>query len=79
MTTRVLAGGGVMFVGLFSAFLASRAPSHASSVTPVTSQVQPGVTPGDDGAGASVPNAPIDNAPIDNAPAPQSHTRSGGS
>ncbi len=68
MTTRVLAGGGIVFVGLFSAFLASRAPSHATSATPATSQVQPGVTPGDGGAGASVPNAPVDNAPIDNAP-----------
>jgi hypothetical protein len=85
-TTRILAGAGIAFVGLFSAFLASRAPSHATASTPVTSQVQPGVTtpvtsqvqPGvnqDGGAAAT----PVQNSPIENAPAPQAQTRSRGS
>jgi hypothetical protein len=77
-TTRVLAGAGVVFVGVFSAFLASRATSHATSATPVTSQVtsqvQPGVNQDDGGVGTPVPNDPVQNAP-----APRSHTRSGGS
>lgn len=73
-TTRVLAGAGVVFVGVFSAFLASRATSHATSATPVTSQVQPGVNQDDGRVGTPVPNDPIQNAP-----APRSHTRSGGS
>jgi hypothetical protein len=72
-TTKVLAGGGVVFVGLFSAFLASRAPSHATSATPVTSPAQPGVSPSNDAA------TPVQNNPIENAPAPRAHTRSGGS
>jgi hypothetical protein len=72
-TTRILAGAGIAFVGLFSAFLASRAPSHATATTPVASQVQSGVN--QDGGAAT----PAQNNPIEQAPAPQSHTRSGGS
>ena len=74
-TTRILAGAGVVFVGAFSAFLASRAPSHASTTAnSVPSQVQPGV---DEESGVSpsvVPNDPVANVPI-----PQAHTRSRGS
>ncbi len=81
--TRTLAGAGILFVGAFSVFLASRASSSSGqSTTPVTSQVQPAA--GDASGSAAVP-VPNDSSQYQQQyqpqyqPAPRAQTRSGGS
>jgi hypothetical protein len=78
--TRILAGAGIVFVGAFSAFLASRASSSAGqsvTSTPVTSPAQRADGGGDTGTATT----PYDSSQYQPRyqPAPQAHTRSGSS